>query len=275
MLPLLGRYFSRRPVPFPDELWRAQLQAFPLLRGLDGATQQRLRAMCEQFLARKSIVSVRGLELTASMELHIAAQACLPVLNLGLDWYRGWKGIVVYPSTFRVQRKIHEESGVVHEVDIGLSGEAWKGGPVVLSWEDTSRFDRRSDGHRDGPAKNLVIHEFVHQIDLLDGEANGVPPFDRRLHRGLDRSSWLIELEDAFERFSAEVDFIESEMPRHLDPDCTEAERYFAQLPLDAYAATDTAEFFAVSSEAYFVRPSDVSNAFPRWYEMLRRFFRN
>ena len=67
------------------------------------------------------------------MELHIAAQACIPVLHLGLGWYRGWSGIVVYPASFRVRRKIQEENGVVHELNMDLSGEAWKGGPVVLS----------------------------------------------------------------------------------------------------------------------------------------------
>jgi len=275
MLPLLGRYFSRRPVHISDELWRGQMQAFTLLQGLDAASLQRLRAMCEQFLAHKSLVGVRGLELTAPMELHIAAQACLPVLHLGLGWYRGWSGIVVYPSSFRVRRKVQEESGVVHEFDASLSGEAWKGGPVVLSWEDTAELGLQDAGQQQKPAHNLVIHEFVHQIDLLDGEADGVPPFDRRLHRGLSRSTWMAELEEAFERFSAEVDLIEGEIPAQVDPDSDVADRYYARLPLDSYAATDTAEFFAVSSEAYFVRPSDIRDAFPRWYELLRRFFRN
>jgi len=275
MLPLLGRYFSRRPVQISDELWRGQIQAFPLLQELDAASQDHLRDMCGQFLARKSIVGVRGLELTASMELHIAAQACIPVLHLGLGWYRGWSGIVVYPASFRVRRKIQEENGVVHELNMDLSGEAWKGGPVVLSWEDTSESVYQSAGQRAGPAHNLVIHEFVHQIDLLDGEADGVPPFDRRLHRGLNRTNWVTELEEAFARFCAEVELIESEMPADVDPDSFDADRYYARLPLDAYASTDTAEFFAVSSEAYFVRPSDIRDAFPGWYELLRRFFCN
>lgn len=272
---MLGRYLSRRPVHISDELWHGQMQAFALLQGLDAASLQRLRAMCEQFLARKSIVGVRGLELTAPMELHIAAQACIPVLNLGLGWYRGWSGIVVYPASFRVRRKIQEDSGVVHELEVDLSGEAWKGGPVVLSWEDTSELVCQGSGQREGPAHNLVIHEFVHQIDLLDGEADGVPAFDPRLHRGLNPGSWKAELEDAFERFCAEVDLVESEIPANLDPDSVDADPYYAQLPLDPYAATDEAEFFAVSSEAYFVRPGDIRDAFPSWYKLLRRFYCN
>jgi len=273
MLPILGRHFSRRSARISDGLWEAQLRAFPVLARLEMPTLQHLRAMCERFLARKSMVGVRGLELTAPMELHIAAQACLPILHLGLGWYRTWSGIVVYPSTFRVRRKIQEASGVVHEFDADLSGEAWKGGPVVLSWEDATVQDGPDRERQKGPAHNLVIHEFVHQLDLLDGEADGAPPFDRRLHPGLDRSRWRIVLEDAFERFCAEVQMVESEIPRGVDPESTDGDRYYARLPLDAYAATDTAEFFAVSSEAYFLRPNELSAAFPQWFELLRRFY--
>jgi len=273
MLRILGHYLSRRPDRISDTLWDAQIRAFPLLARFQAPTLQHLRAMCEQFLAQKSLVGVRGLELTASMELHIAAQACVPVSHLGLNWYRNWRGIVVYPSSFRVRRKIQEDSGVVHEFDAGLSGEAWKGGPVVLSWEDVSGSPGPEGFLREGPAHNLVIHEFVHQLDLLDGEADGVPPFDRRLHAGLHRSAWEDVLHDAYERFCAEVQMREGELPQRIAPDSAEADEFFRGLPLDAYAATDPAEFFAVSSEAYFMRPADVRDAFPQWYDLLRRFY--
>jgi len=273
MLPIFGRHFFRRPARISEALWTAELRSFAVLQQFDAPTLQHLRAMCEQFLASKSMVGVRGLELTAQMELHIASQACLPILHLGLSWYRGWSGIVVYPSSFRVRRKIQEESGVVHEFDASLSGEAWKGGPVVLSWEDVQTQDGVAQHQSEGPAHNVVIHEFVHQLDLLNGEADGVPPFDRRLHRGLNPRTWLAVLEDAFERFCAEVDMSEREIPAGVDPDSAQADPYCAHLPLDAYAASDAAEFFAVSSEAYFLRPGDVSAAFPQWYELLHRFY--
>ena len=40
----------------------------------------------------------------AWLTLALAAQACLPILNLGLDFYEGWVGVVVYPGEFRVRR---------------------------------------------------------------------------------------------------------------------------------------------------------------------------
>ena len=108
------------------------------------------------------------------MRVAIAAQACLPILELGLDWYAGWTGIVVYPGDFRVRRTETDEDGVVHEWDDELAGEAMPGGPVVLSW----------DAAANDPQINVVIHEFAHKLDMLNGAADGVPP----LHPGHGRA---------------------------------------------------------------------------------------
>ena len=111
------------------------------------------------------------------MRVSIAAQACLPILELGLDWYAGLTGIVVYPGDFRVRRKEVDEDGVVHEWDDELAGEAMPGGPVVLSWDALPTIR----------AMNVVIHEFAHKLDMLNGAADGVPP----LHAGMSRKAWL------------------------------------------------------------------------------------
>lgn len=274
MIATLRRLLGRQAVEIPQSLWDRQLQALPLLHQWDTQEREQLRALCAQFLAQKTMVGVAGLQLSAPMALHIATQACLPVLRLGLRWYRGWRGIVVYPAAFRVRRKQHDDAGLVHEIVADLSGEAWEGGPVVLSWEDAAGPDPCAP-HDAGPhASNVVIHEFAHKLDLLDGDADGTPPFDPRLHAGLHRRKWQEVLEDSFERFCAEVDLVESEIPRNLDPESAQADRFYAHLPLDPYAATDHAEFFAVSSEAYFLHPAQVSAAFPAWYELLQRFYR-
>ena len=229
----------------------------------------RLRTLAGQLLARKEMSAAAELELTAEMQVAIAMQACLPILNLGLDWYRGWSSIVVYPGEFLVPRSYADEDGVVHEYDEPITGEAWEGGPLLLSWEDAQRTTTDS-----GAAYSVVIHEFVHKIDLLDGAADGVPPFSRELHPGMDAKRWNAVLGDAFERFLAELDLIESELPEDIDPDSAAADRYYAHLPFDAYAAQDEAEFFAVSSEAFFVEPRLLQRAFPDWYALLAEFFR-
>ena len=256
-----------RPAPharIDDELWRATLDTLPFIARLDEADRQRLRELAQQFLADKEFAAAGDLQLSAPMQVSIAAQACLPVLSLGLGAYRGWRSIVVYPDEFLVPREITDEAGVVHEYVDQIAGEAWDGGPLLLSWADARMRQ---------PDYNVVIHEFTHKLDMANGDADGLPPFDRHLHPRLSAGRWRRVLEDAFERLNAELDLIEAEIPSDMDPESAEADAYFARLPLDAYAATDPGEFFAVSSEAFFVSPARLHAAFPEWYGLLAEFF--
>ncbi len=271
MLSSLRKLFGQRSIEIPQALWQQELRDLPWLQHWDARQRQALRALCGRFLAQKSMAGVAGLALTAPMQLHIAAQACVPIAQLGLHWYSGWSGIVVYPGSFRVHRHVHEGDGLVQEYDAELSGEAWDGGPVVLSWEDAAPARA---GASPAGADNLVIHEFAHKIDLLDGRADGIPPFDPALHAGLRRPQWQHVLEDAYERFCAELDLIDAQLPPGLDPDSDQAARHYTHLPLDPYAGTDPAEFFAVSSEAFFLRPEPLAQAFSAWHELLHRFYR-
>jgi Mlc titration factor MtfA (ptsG expression regulator) len=171
----------------------------------------------------------------------IAAQACVPILELGLDWYRGWTGIVVYPGDFRVRRSEMDEDGVVHEWDDELAGEAMPGGPVVISW-DAAAHDSYI---------NVVIHEFAHKLDMLDGVADGMPP----LHPGMDRRAWKRIFDEAYEGF---CDAVEHGRDTWLDP----------------YAAEHPSEFFAVISEAFFEDPAETRRRYPDVYHQLELFYR-
>ncbi|GAB4464166.1 MAG: zinc-dependent peptidase [Burkholderiaceae bacterium] len=266
---LLARLGASSRVAIPDALWEATLAALPFVARLDAGQRARLRELAERFLAEKEMAAAGGLELTAPMQVDIAVQACLPILNLGLGWYRGWTSIVVYPGEFLVARELTDEDGVVHEFVEPIAGEAWDGGPLLLSWDDA----QRRDGDL-GLAYNVVIHEFTHKIDMLDGDADGVPPFARDSHPELDRSTWTAALAEAFERFNAELELIELELPPGVDPDDKAADRYYAHLPLDPYAGQDEGEFFAVSSETFFVDPARLHAAFPDWYRQLALFFK-
>src|SRR6185295_17563933 len=119
----------------------------------------KLRDLVLLFLAEKEFSGAHGLEVTDAMRVAIAAQACVPILELGIDWYAGWSGIVVYPGDFRVRRTELDEDGVLHEWEDELAGEAMPGGPVVLSW----------DAAANDPVINVVIHEFAHKLDMLNG----------------------------------------------------------------------------------------------------------
>jgi Mlc titration factor MtfA (ptsG expression regulator) len=261
---LLERLRPVAQVPIDDALWSATVAALPFLARLDDDALGRLRALAQQFLADKEFATAGDLTLTAGMQASIAAQACLPVLNLGLGGYRGWTSIVVYPDEFLVPRQVTDDDGIVHEYVDQISGEAWHGGPLLLSWADV----QATDG-----AYNVVIHEFTHKLDMANGDADGMPPFDRRLHGNLDAERWRQGLDDAFERLNAELDLIEAEIPADVDPESPRADAYYARLPLDPYAATDPGEFFAVSSEAFFVAPQRLRDAFPDWYGLLAAFF--
>lgn len=265
---LLSRIGASRSVAIPDDLWEGTLAALPFTARLTAEARGRLRSLAERLLADKEMAGAGGLELTADMQVNIAVQACLPVLNLGIDWYRGWTSIVVYPSEFLVPRAITDEAGVVHEYVEPIAGEAWDGGPLLLSWEDA-----RTGRDEAGPY-NVVIHEFTHKIDMLNGDADGVPPFDRKLHPKLAPAFWTSVLHDAVDRLSAELDLIERELPPGVDPDDAAADPFYAHLPLDPYAAHSEGEFFAVSSEAFFVEPAKLRDAFPQWYALLVEFFR-
>jgi Mlc titration factor MtfA (ptsG expression regulator) len=201
----------------------------------------KLRELALLFLAEKQFAGAHGLEVTDAMRVAIAAQACLPILELGLDWYAGWTGIVVYPGDFRVRRESVDEAGVVHQWDDELAGEAMPGGPVVLSWDATAH----------DPYINVVIHEFAHKLDMLGGEADGMPP----LHPGMDRRAWRSALGEAYEGF---CDALERGKDTWLDP----------------YAAEHPSEFFAVISEAFFENARETRRHYPALYEQLKAFYK-
>lgn len=236
----------QRP-PIDDALWQTTLERSPFLDGLSAQEEARLRELATSFLAQKQLVGVAELELTDEMRVAIAVQACLPVLNLGLECYSGWVGVVVYPGEFRVRREELDDAGVVHEWEDEISGEAFPGGPVMLSWEDIAMSaDAAEDGY------NVVIHEFAHKLDALSGEADGVPPAPP----GFGAQRWRDTLRSHYESFCALVD---------SDVD---------YVPFDEYAAEHPAEFFAVMSEAFFTQPDLLHQTYPELYAALGAFYR-
>jgi Mlc titration factor MtfA (ptsG expression regulator) len=233
-----------------EGLWQRVCGRLPFLAGLSAEELARLRELALLFLHEKEMAGAGGLELTDEIRLEIALQACLPILNLGIDVYDGWVGIVVYPSEFRVRRQELDEDGVMHEYDDELSGEAWPGGPVLISWEDVE-LGKAAPGDGGEPGYNVIIHEFAHKIDMLSGEADGYPT----PHADMDAAAWRRTLESAYARF---VGMVERERDTLLDP----------------YAAEHPAEFFAVASETFFTDPHALRREFPGLYEQLRLFYR-
>ena len=224
--------------------WAAVLDRLPILDPLDDEERARLRDLAARFVAGKSIQPVLGQEMGVVDVAVIAAQACLPVLALGLDAYRSWRTVVVYPAGFVSRGHEVDEAGVEHAWEEERSGESWLGGPVVLSLEDVE-----ASGCGDG--YNVVIHEMAHKLDMLDGDANGRPP----LHRGMDAAAWSRDFGAAFEDLNRRIEA--GETP-----------------PIDDYAAEEPGEFFAVASECFFETPGALAAAYATVYSHLRAFYR-
>lgn len=267
----LKQLFSRNKPQIPDPLWRESVRSLPFLERLSEDELLRLKALCEDLLDRKSFIGAGGFELSDETAVLIALQACLPILNLTLDLYADMAGIVVYPSAFIIPQSEMDEAGVVHEWHEPVSGEAvHAGGAVVLSWEDAQESD--------APGYNVVIHEFVHKIDMGNGSANGCPPFLTAFHQAISPAQWKNAFSAAYEDFSRRVDEREAQLPDDFDDDIPDhADRYdslFGDLPLDPYAAKHPAEFFAVASEAFFVLPEPLAQDFPDIYRLLSLYYR-
>mgnify|MGYP000990755549 FL=1 len=230
----------------PEDLWRLTLSRFPFLLHRPVDDLQRLRDLSTLFLADKEFAGMQGLEVDDGMAVAIAAQACLPILRLGLSQYDAFKGIVVHPDVVVARREVMDEDGVVHHYDEELSGEAMEGGPVMLSWRDVADAgDSAAWGY------NVVIHEFAHVLDMRDGAPDGVPLLPDRAAR----ERWLDVLEPQWQDFCARVDDGEDTL-------------------IDPYGAEAIDEFFAVASEVFFVNASALRAEHPQLYELLAGYYR-
>ncbi|SEO91527.1 zinc-dependent peptidase [Aquisalimonas asiatica] len=225
-------------------LWTHLMDTLPVFAGLDRGERERLRQLASLFLHDKDVLPLNGLELDPSMRAGLAALACLPVLNIGLEVYRGWRTVLVYPSGFIARHSYTDEHGLAHEETSPLAGEAWEGGPVVLSWDDVE-CSLELDGY------NVVLHEFCHKLDMSNGDANGMPP----LPTGMSPQEWAAAFTDAYEALCAAVDGGQETV-------------------LDPYAAEAPGEFFAVACESFFERPDVLREAMPAVYSLLSRYFR-
>jgi MtfA peptidase len=233
-----------RRAALDEGLWQRTTERYSFLRVLSARELTRLRDCVVLFLHEKSIAGAGGLEIRDDMRLAIAAQACILILNLDLDYYRGWVEVIVYPDEFVAAYEFTDEDGVVHRIHEPMSGESWRQGPVILSWADATAADG-------GAGYNVVIHEFAHKLDMLNGDANGFPP----LHADMAREDWSRAFAAAYEDFCARVD----------EDEC---------VPIDPYAAEHPAEFFAVVSEAFFEIPQAVRASYPEVYRQLALFYR-
>ena len=238
-----GGLFRRRPAAAIDERhWRDPFETSEALAPLGAGERARLRELAARFAATVRFGTAGGLAPEDRMRARVALEACLPVLELGLDGYRDVRSVLLYPAGFLVEQRWTDEAGVEHEREAALSGEAWESGPIILAWDDVES---------PAPGGNVVVHEFAHVLDASNGRVNGFPPIASRALA----ARWPRVFAAAYADHVARVE---------------RGDEAF----LDDYGAEDEAEFFAVAVETFFTWPENVAEGYPAVYDVLREYFR-
>ena len=232
--------------PFPRRWLDVVKRNMPLYGRLPVEDQRELQRHIIIFLHEKTFEGCGGLQLTEDMAVTIAAHACLLLLHRETEYFPTVSSVLVYPETYVAAVVEESDDWFVTEGEEDREGEASRHGTVVLAWEEVL-VDARSDD----TDCNLVLHEFAHQLDMEDGEADGAP----MLARSRDYANWAEVLGREYERLRAAADRGETTV-------------------LDPYGAEDPAEFFAVATECFFGRPADLATHHPALYEQLQMFFR-
>jgi len=216
----------------------------PACDGLDAGERGRLRELVTLFLREKVFQAAGHAEISSEDRLLIAVNACLPILNLGIDAYHGWTTMIVYPDEFMVDYEEEDEAGLVHSGRDLRVGESWERGPVVISLGDV-----HAQSYWEG--YNVVIHECAHKLDMRNGPSDGFPP----LHRDMSVGEWTAAFTCAYEDLRGHVEREE-------------------ETPIDDYAAESPGECFAVFSEYFFEAPHILHAVYPAVYAQLVKFYR-
>jgi MtfA peptidase len=231
--------------PFPEQWERWIERNFAQYRWLGDDERAKLRRCVQIFVAEKYWEGCGGLEMTDEIKVTIAAQACLLVLGFEEECFDRLLTVLVYPGDY-FAKEVEQRGGIVIEGMSWRLGEAWYGGPVILSWPHVLEGGRTPDN-----GTNVVFHEFAHVLDMLDQDFDGTPP----LQNAEQYRTWQQVMTAEYE-----------ELVR-------QSERGRPTL-LDEYGSTSEAEFFAVATECFFEQPRQMAARHPRLYELLGDFYR-
>jgi len=246
------RYFQRRrrmrvrEQTFPSHWHEILDRNFPRVRRMTAEDRAELEGLILIFLDEKQFEGAAGLDVTDEIRVTVAAQACLLLLHRETDVYPGLHSIVVYPSEYVAPVQARGDSSIVEDRPQVRLGETAARGAVAIAWDAAVRGGIDVRGCR-----NVVFHEFAHELDAEEGAFNGAPLLP---HRSM-YSAWARVLGDEYRELQARV-------ARHLPTD------------IDPYGATNPAEFFAVATECFFQQPRGLRARHPKLYEQLAAFYR-
>ena len=233
--------------PFPENWDQIIRDNVRHARHLTPDQQQKLRRLVQIFVVERNWEGCGGLTLTDDMKVTIATLACLLVVGMNEELlFEHVMSILVYPTGYVAP--LSHVSGTSPVIDAGQPrlGEAWWRGPVILSWTDSLAGART-----ESPGRNLVLHEFAHQLDMMNGRiCDGTPPLRTREQH----ERWVSVLGPVFDQ---------------LVEDC----RSGHQGLIDCYGAKNPAEFFAVLTEKFFEQPNVLLHHHEPAYRVLRDFY--
>lgn len=239
------RRTALRQTPLPAAWHEILERNVAYVSRLPVADRDELAGHMQVFLAEKHFEGVGGLELTDEIRVTIAAQACILLLHRETDYFAKLVTILIYPSTYVVPGGHHVGGGIISDDEQTRLGESWTSGVVVLVWDSVLAGAR--DMH-DG--RNVVLHEFAHQLDQEDGAGDGAPILSHRSRY----VAWARVLGHDFDAL------VESTQNNHRGV-------------IDQYGATNPAEFFAVATETFFEKPRQLKAKHPELYEQLQLFY--
>ena len=214
--------------------------------GLPADMLERLHGLVQVFLDEKGFEGCGGIRITDSIRVTVAGYACVLLLGGQSDMYPKLRTILVYPRAYVAPVSRRGPDGTMTEGLQGRSGESWSFGNIVLSWKDILR-----DSTNSCEGRNVVFHEFAHQLDFESGSAQGAPI----LPKGAKYSDWARILEREYESL---IDSLELGTPSLLDK----------------YGASDPAEFFAVATECFFLKPKHLKSGHSELYSQLQIYYR-
>jgi Mlc titration factor MtfA (ptsG expression regulator) len=231
--------------PFPQEWVDILERNIQVYQNLPMPLRLQLRQLIKQFLFQTNFSGAGGLEISDEIRVTIAAEACMLILNRKSAVYPALRFIIVYPTTFIARHENRDEAGVVQSGSRDLLGESWQNGKVILSWDSVLSGARN---FHDG--RNVVLHEFAHQLDSETGSNNGAP----LLGGASSYRSWAAVLSKEFDELQDDVHFRRKSL-------------------MDHYGATNPAEFFAVATETFFEKPEQMANHSEELFEVLRAYY--
>lgn len=204
--------------------------------------RDRLEQLTLQLLVELHWEAANGFTLTDDIEVTIAADAAVLLLGLPDDSFRRVHTVLVHPTTVVLSGEHSQVAGIVSDSPMPILGQADLHGPVLIVWDAVL-----SEARHPGSGHNVVFHEFAHRLDMLTGDADGMPPIaDPAL-----AARWITVCTDAYEQVAAGR----------------------GGSVLRSYAGVNPAEFFAVATEAFFDAPVALRRERPDLYEVLGGYY--